>query len=96
MIESFGNRLAEDLFYDKRSRETRTFPHELRRVARRKLLYLHDAAELKDLRAPPGNRLEVLKGSRKGFHSIRINDQWRVVFRWKNGQASDVEIVDYH
>ena len=96
MIESFGNRLAEDLFYDKRSRETRTFPHDLRRVARRKLLYLHDAAELKDLRAPPGNRLEVLKGSRKGFHSIRINDQWRVVFRWQNGQASDVEIVDYH
>ena len=96
MIESFGNRLAEDLFYDKRSRETRTFPHDLRRVARRKLLYLHDAAELKDLRAPPGNRLEVLKESRKGFHSIRINDQWRVVFRWQNGQASDVEIVDYH
>lgn len=96
MIESFGNRLAEDLFYDKGSRATRTFPQELRRVARRKLLYLHDAAELKDLRVPPGNRLEALRGSRKGFHSIRINDQWRVVFRWQAGQATEVEIVDYH
>ena len=58
--------------------------------------YLHDAAELKDLRVPPGNRLEALRGNRKGLHSIRINDQWRVVFRWQNGQAMDVEIVDYH
>ena len=96
MIESFRNRLAEDLFYDKSSRATRKFPQELRRVARRKLLYLHDAAELKDLRVPPGNRLEALGGNRKEFHSIRINDQWRVVFRWQSGQALDVEIVDYH
>ena len=96
MIESFGNWLAEALFYDKSSRATRGFPQELRRVARRKLLYLHDAAELKDLMVPPGNRLEALKGNRKGLHSIRINDQWRVVFRWQNGQAMDVEIVDYH
>ena len=96
MIESFGNRLAETLFNDKSSRETRAFPQELRRVARRKLLYLHDAAELKDLRVPPGNRLEALRGNRKGLHSIRINDQWRVVFRWQSGQAMDVEIVDYH
>ena len=96
MIESFGNRLASDLFYDKNSRVTRRFPSELRRVARRKLLYLHDAAELKDLRVPPGNRLEALKGDWKGFHSIRINDQWRVVFRWQSGQPLDVQIVDYH
>ena len=96
MIESFGNRLTEDLFDDKNSRTTRAFPQELRRVTRRKLLYLHDAAELKDLRVPPGNRLEPLRGNRKGLHSIRINDQWRVVFRWHNGQAMDVEIVDYH
>ena len=96
MIESFGNRLAEDLFYDRRSRAVRAFPQELRRAARRKLLYLHDAAELKDLRIPPGNRLEALKGVREGFHSIRINDQWRIVFRWRNGQAMEVEIVDYH
>ena len=96
MIESFGNRLAEDFFYDKSSRATRAFPQELHRVARRKLLYLHDAAELKDLRVPPCNRLEALRGNRKGLHSIRINDQWRVVFRWQSGQAMDVEIVDYH
>ena len=96
MIETFGNRLAEDLFYDRSSRATRAFPQELRRVARRKLLYLHDAAELKDLRVPPGNRLEALRGNREGFHSIRINDQWRVVFLWQRGQALDLEIVDYH
>ena len=96
MIESFGNRLAEDLFFDRRSRETRAFPPELMRVARRKVLYLHDAAELDDLRVPPGNRLEPLKGRWRGYHSIRINDQWRVVFRWENGHAHDVAVMDYH
>jgi proteic killer suppression protein len=96
MIESFGNRLAEDLFFDRRSRETRAFPPELIRVARRKVLYLHDAAELNDLRVPPGNRLELLKGRWKGYHSIRINDQWRLVFRWEQGHAQDVTVVDYH
>lgn len=96
MIESFGNRVAEDLFYDQRSRATRSFSPELRRAARRKLLYVHDASELKDLRVPPGNRLELLRGNRKGFHAIRINDQWRVVFRWQGGNAYEVEIVDYH
>jgi proteic killer suppression protein len=96
MIQSFGNRLAEDLFFDRRSRETRAFPPELMRVARRKVLYLHDAAELDDLRVPPGNRLELLKGRWKGYHSIRINDQWRVVFRWEQGHAQDVTVVDYH
>jgi proteic killer suppression protein len=96
MIESFGSRLAEDLFFDRRSRETRAFPPELLRVARRKVLYLHDAAELDDLRVPPGNRLEPLKGRWKGYHSIRINDQWRLVFRWEQGHARDVTVVDYH
>lgn len=96
MIESFGNTLAEDLFDDKRTRATRSFPPELRRVARRKLLYLHDATELRDLKVPPGNRLEGLKGDWKGFHSIRINDQWRVIFRWQGGNAFDVGIIDYH
>ena len=96
MIESFGNRLAEDLFHDRRSRATRSFSPELRRAARRKLLYVHDAAELKDLRVPPGNRLEVLRGDRKGYHSIRINDQRRIVFRWQGGNAFAVEIIDYH
>jgi proteic killer suppression protein len=96
MIESFGNRLAEDLFDDKRTTTTRRFPPELRRVARRKLLFLYDAADLMDLRSPPGNRLEPLKGEWKGYHSIRINNQWRVVFRWEGGAAYDVQIVDYH
>ncbi len=66
------------------------------RAGRRKLLYLHDASELRDLRVPPGNRLEPLKGKWKGLHSIRINDQWRVVFRWKGGNALDVQVLDYH
>lgn len=96
MIKSFGNQLAEDLFDDKVSKAIRRFPPELKRAARRKLLYLHDAAELGDLAAPHGNRLEALKGELKGFHSIRINDQWRVVFRWENGNAFDVQVIDYH
>jgi toxin HigB-1 len=96
VIESFGNRLAEDLYFDRWSKETRGFPQELLRVARRKVLYLHDAAELGDLKVPPGNRLEALKGKWRGFHSIRINDQWRVVFRWVHGNAQDVAVIDYH
>ena len=96
MIATFGNALAEDLFLDRRTRATRSFPTELRRVGRRKLLYLHDAAQLSDLRVPPGNRLEALRGKRRGFHSIRVNDQWRLLFRWRQGQALDVQIIDYH
>lgn len=96
MIESFGNALAEDLFEDKKSRATRSFPADLHRVARRKLLYLHDAADLRDLAVPPGNRLQPLKGRFAGFHSIRINDQWRIVFRWSGGSAFDVQVLDYH
>ncbi len=96
MIISFGNRLAEDLFDDRQSKAVRAFPPEIRRSARRKLLYLHDAAELRDLRVPPGNRLGSLKGEFKGYHSIRINDQWRVIFQWKNGNALGVRVIDYH
>ena len=96
MINSFGNRLAEDLYFDRQTRATRVFMPELRRIAGRKLMYLHDAAALKDLRVPPGNRLKVLRGRYKGKHTIRINEQWRIVFRWQNGNAFDVEIVDYH
>lgn len=96
MIESFGNRLTEDLFFDRTSKEVRQFPPELKRAARRKLLYLHDAAELMDLRSPPGNRLESMKGRFAGYHSIRINDQWRVLFRWEGGNAKDVQVIDYH
>jgi toxin HigB-1 len=66
------------------------------RIARRKLLYLHRARSLRDLRVPPGNRLESLRGDRRGQYSIRINDQWRVRFVWRSGDAYEVEIVDYH
>lgn len=96
MIEGFGNALAENLFEERFSKFVRRFPPALRRTARRKLLYLHDATELKDLRAPPGNRLEALRGKWSGFHSIRTNDQWRVVFRWKAGNAFAVQVIDYH
>jgi len=96
MIESFGNRLAEDLFYDKTSKEVRKFPPELRRAARRKLLYLHDVSDLMDLRVPPGNRLQALKGELKGYFSIQINDQWRLIFRWESGNVKDVQVTDYH
>ena len=65
-------------------------------MARRKLLYLHAAIKLEDLHVPPGNRLEALKGDRSGQHSIRINDQWRICFVWRNREAHEVEIVDYH
>lgn len=96
MILSFANKLAEDLFEDRQTKEVRNFPFELHRVARRKILYLHAAAELKDLKIPPGNRLEALKENRAGFYSIRINLQWRIVFKWCNGNAEEVEVIDYH
>ena len=92
MIESFGSRDVERLFDDRDVPRFRSFE----RVARRKLLLLHRAASLQDLRVPPGNRLEELKGDRKGQYSIRINDQWRICFRWEDDGAHDVEIVDYH
>ena len=95
MIISFRGQLAEDLFFDRVTAVTRRFPQELRGVAQRKLQYLNAAARVTDLRVPPGNRLEALKGQLKGLHSIRINDQWRLVFRWEDG-ARDVRIVDYH
>lgn len=95
MIVTFRGQLAEDLFFDRHSGVTRRFPANLRRIAQRKLQYIHAAGRLGDLRAPPGNHLEALKGSLAGHYSIRINDQWRAVFRWVDG-AYEVEIVDYH
>ena len=91
MIRSFRNKDTEALFEDVAVRRFQA----IERAARRKLLYLHRARVLQDLSAPPGNRLETLKGDRRGQHSIRINDQWRIGFTW-NGDAHDVEIVDYH
>jgi toxin HigB-1 len=95
MIESFGNRLAEDMFYGRRSKEARALPLELLMAARRKLLYVHDAAEIRDLRVPRRNRLESLKDRWKGFYSIRINDQWDLIFRFERGTALDVAVVGY-
>ncbi len=92
MIRSFRGKDTEALFDDQPVPRFRS----IERVARRRLLYLHRAVRLEDLRAPPGNRLEALKGDRAGQHSIRINDQWRICFVWKNGDAFNVEIVDYH
>lgn len=92
MIKSFRSVDAEALFEDRQVARYRA----IERTARRKLLYLSQARSLQDLLVPPGNRLEALKGNRKGQHSIRINDQWRICFRWAEGHAFDVEIVDYH
>lgn len=96
VIRSFGNRLAEDLYDDRRSAAVRRLPPALYAAARRKLLYLHDADALRDLRVPPGNRLEALKGGLRGWFSIRVNEQLRIVFRWSASSAFDVKIVDYH
>ena len=96
MIQSFGDKRTEDLFQGISSRETRKFPADLIKVAVRKLDMLNAAYQLEDLRSPPGNRLEALKGDLKGFYSIRINDQWRIIFQWQNGNVLAVKIVDYH
>ena len=96
VIRTFSNALAEDLFNDKMSRAVRQFPAELRSNARRKLQMIDDTETLSVLAALPGNRFEKLKGDRKGHYSIRINNQWRVVFQWQDGNALDVSIEDYH
>ncbi|MGL4500295.1 MAG: type II toxin-antitoxin system RelE/ParE family toxin [Planktothrix sp.] len=96
MIQTFGDKRTEDLFQGISSRETRKFPADLIKVAVRKLDMLNAAYQLEDLRSPPGNRLESLKGDLKGFYSIRINDQWRIIFQWQNGNVLAVKIVDYH
>ncbi len=92
MIRSFRPGPTADLFHDRDVPGYRAFE----RVARRKLMVLHAARSLQDVRVPPGNRLEELKGKRKGQHSIRINDQWRICFVWRANDAFGVEIVDYH
>jgi proteic killer suppression protein len=94
MIRSFRGTLAELIFAQRRV--PKGFPTDLAKVARRKLVQLNNAAVLGDLAAPPGNRLEALRGDLAGKHSIRINDQWRIVFRWGEAGPEQVEIVDYH
>lgn len=92
MIQSFADAETEKLFHTEKSRRF----HAIARVALRKLIQLNRAGKLSDMRVPPGNRLEALKGDYTGFHSIRINDQWRIVFRWTAAGPCDVAIVDYH
>jgi proteic killer suppression protein len=93
MIKSFKDKEAERLFHRQRSR---SLPQDLQRVAFRKLRMLNRARSLEDLKVPPANRLKALKGDRRGQHSIRINDQWRICFNWREGDTFNVEIVDYH
>jgi proteic killer suppression protein len=94
MIASFGDKATEAL-YNSGVRPPR-MPPDIVRVALRKLDLLNAADQLSDLRVPPGNRLEALRGKLEGFYSIRVNDQWRVVFRWSDGNAYEVRILDYH
>ena len=93
MIRSFKSKEAQKVFNRDRSKK---LPGDIQQVALRKLKMLNRSQTLQDLRIPPSNRLERLKGSRKGQYSIRINDQWRICFRWDRGDAYEVEIVDYH
>jgi len=93
MIRSFRCRETNKIFERKHSKK---LPGDIQRIALRKLVLLHAAERLDDLRVPPGNRLEALIGSRKGQHSIRVNDHWRICFVWTDAGPEDVEIVDYH
>ena len=96
MIKSFGDRATDDLYNGISSAKVRKLPPEVRAIALNKLDVLNAVVSLKELRSPPGNRLEALKGDLAGFHSIRINKQWRIVFRWQGSEAFDVQILDYH
>lgn len=96
MIGSFKDRRTEDLYHGRTSSRVRRIPTDVRTSALRKMDMIHAAVELNDLRTPPGNRLEALRGNLKGFHSIRVNDQWRIIFRWEAQEAFDLEIIDYH
>lgn len=93
MIKSWGNSATKEIWD---GLFVRSLPHDIQRIAKRKLVHIHAANVIEDLRIPPGNRLEKLAGNRSGHWSIRINEQWRVCFKWENGNAFEVEIVDYH
>ncbi len=96
MIVSFGDKATADLFHDRQTGRVRRYPPEILRAALQKLDMLNSSRDVKDLRSPPGNRLELLKGDLKGYHSVRINERWRLVFRWEGADAHQVRIVDYH
>jgi proteic killer suppression protein len=94
MIATFGDKATEALFHGEKV--PRRIPAVIRSAAVRKLDLLNAVTSIQDLRSPPGNRLELLRGDLRGFHSIRVNDQWRLVFRWDAGHSHDVRLVDYH
>ncbi len=96
MIQSFADQTTADIFRERNTRAARQIPRDLWRIVQRKLKMLDVAARLGDLESPPGNRLQGLKGGRRGRHSIRVNDQYRVTFRWENGHAFEVAVQDYH
>ena len=96
MIRSFGDKRTEDLFHGKNTSQARRIATNIRRTAARKLDLINAAVVLDDLRSPPGNRLEALSGDLKDMHSIRINDQWRIIFTWSDSGAEDVQVIDYH
>ena len=93
MIISFGNTETEQVWSGNRVKK---LPTEIQNIGRRKLRMLNNSVDLADLRIPPANRMEKLSGKWKDFYSIRINDQWRIIFKWNSGNASEVEIIDYH
>jgi toxin HigB-1 len=93
MIKSFADNQSEKIWHGIRSSK---LPLSIQQVARRKLRMLNNAQDLNDLRVPPANHLEKLSGTLSGYHSIRINQQWRIIFNWKDGNASKVAIIDYH
>ncbi len=93
MIRSFGDGVTEKIWAGERSTK---LPTSIQQLARRKLRMLNNAQDLNDLRIPPANRLEKLKGKWKGYYSIRINQQWRIIFNWQSGNATNVSIIDYH
>lgn len=93
MIVSFGSKDTEKIW---KGEQIKGLPSEIQETARRKLRMINNSLNINDLRVPPANRLEKLKGKQREFHSVRINDQWRIIFKWSNGNASEVEIIDYH
>ena len=93
MIKSFGSKETEKIWNGTRSAK---LPPDIQQIGRRKLRMINNSVSMSDLRIPPSNRLEKLTGDLKDFHSIRINDQWRIIFKWEDGHALNVEIIDYH
>ena len=93
MIKSFGSKETEKIWNGSRSMK---LPYEIQHIGRRKLRMLNNSTSINDLRIPPSNRLEKLSGNRKDYYSIRINDQWRVIFKWHSSHSIEVEIIDYH